>query len=241
MERHLNLVIDPLSRREKRVLPRFPYTFLLFKESCQKLTFAIVDVSHTGMQLLLKNGELKLSVGEILNGTLCWNQNSHTLQSTIKWIVHTDHETRLGVAFLPESIEKIATLLDIERLTLSVRPLHHENELVNFPDNLKYWLRADGPCELFVWRHPHGEFARFQVIILDQFIEWEDGLGIKTGKIKSIRDVETPLSSQDELYFDCDDEMAPERVCLANRFISAINPSFLSAECTEFLKLKLTL
>ena len=59
MARHLNLVQSDFEQLEKIVFPRFPFCYLTFKcDEYDTHVFEVKDISQTGMQLALKNGEV---------------------------------------------------------------------------------------------------------------------------------------------------------------------------------------
>ena len=242
MERHLNLIKNETGINEKRVLPRFPFCYLIFKtykdqERSEAKVFEVKDISLTGMQLGIKEGKHDFHKSSTFIGSLHWISSEIEVQGRIKWV--TPH--RVGVEFdegvkLREDINKF---LDLEQITKHIKPLHNPHYELETPTSLKYWLRADGPLELFVWTHPGGEFKIFQIIILDKFIEWEDIHGIKTGKLLSKRDLDTPLITEDEFIFSIDQDIDTAKEDLALKFLSFLPPEYLPHEVIEFIKLKL--
>ena len=74
MERHLNLVKSDFERLEKRILPRFPICYLTFKasEEGSNRVFEVKDISDTGMQLALRDGEHSIEKGSSIKGTIRW-------------------------------------------------------------------------------------------------------------------------------------------------------------------------
>jgi hypothetical protein len=56
MPKHLQLVESDFETIEKKKLPRFPFCYLTFKpHDYQEHVFEVRDISHSGMQLELKN------------------------------------------------------------------------------------------------------------------------------------------------------------------------------------------
>ena len=127
----------------------------------------------------------------------------------------------------------------MENIIAGMQPLHSHPIEDELPINLKYWLRADGPFEIFVWSHSHAEVSKFQIIMLNKFVEWEDGLGIKTGEILKTRDVETPLFNEDEFLFQLQDGVEMEYLKASVDMVKNIPEKYLPAEAKEFLILKL--
>ena len=247
MGRHLNLVQSDFEKLEKRVLPRFPFCYLTFKEERRMDSgnngqdnfhvFEVKDISHSGMQLALKSEESGKTAGEDLAGEIHWLGKSLKVAGKVKWA----KENRLGIEFanLPKLRDEVNQFLNVEHFARSLKPLHKEELGLELPPKLKYWLRADGPVEIFVWRHNDGELAKFQILIMENFIEWKDARGIETGRVISKRDIDTPLISEDEFVFKPDAGIDDEKVEKARKLVSLVEPDFLGADAIDFLLMKL--
>lgn len=237
MERHLNLIKSQEPETEKRVFPRFPFSYLTFKPAGAQFTFQVLDISFTGMQLCLKNGGHPYNVNEKLEGQVHWRGKSLDVEAEIKW----SQGQRLGLAFdQSQDFENdVRSFLAIDQIAKSMRPLHEKQMDLELPSNLKYWLQADGPVEVFIWRHQDGEASRIHLILLDQFVEWEDGHGLKTGRIITKRDMDTPLFNEDEFIFSLDEHVDPEKLAFAKDLVAHLNERHLPVEALDFLKLKL--
>lgn len=199
--------------------------------------FEVKDISFSGMQLALKSGEHNLNEGEKIHGRLHWSGRELEINGTIKWTT----DKRLGVEFSNEiSVrEEVQDFLNLELIAKSLKPVHQLNIGSELPANLKFWLRADGPVEVFVWQHSDGEFARFQVLIMENLVEWEDGKGLRTARVISKRDIETPLISEDEYVFKMDESLDDDKIDKAAALVNQISREFLSPTSLDFLKLKL--
>jgi len=237
MARHLNLVENEFSNLEKRIFPRFPFGFITFQSKGHR-TFEVKDISKSGMQLELKNGEHKYRVGQEISGTIHWLKSDLKIKGQVQW----SSENKLGVAFksTDETFAEIIRLLSIENLAAGLKTLHDADLGLEIPNNLKYWLRNDGPVEVFVWEHSNGEYSQFQVIIMENFVEWMDGEGVKTGRVVTKRDLETPLFSEDEFVFQIDSQLNLERKKLVADLIEQIPESSMSKEAKEFMLFKLS-
>lgn len=238
MDRHLNLIKTDFEQTEKRIFPRFPFNYLTFKNSGNEpLVFEIKDISFTGMQLCLKDGGHKFTSGSDISGTLHWQKASLEASGLVKWV----SGKRIGVKFSQNHAfdANVKKFLSIENMIDSLRPIHEFSVGVEMPANLKYWLRADGPFEVFVWRHNDGELSRFQFLMMERFVEWQDGVGIKTGRIVSKRDLDTPLITEDELIFSVDEGVNSDAINFAQDILDNIGPEFIPVEARDFLKMKL--
>lgn len=240
MERHLNLIKTGASKTEKRVFPRFPFSYLTFKGpgNGDAKVFEVKDISFTGMQLSLKDGGHNYASGNDVEGSLHWRGLSLDIIGKVKWV----QGRRLGVAFSlsSEFDQRIKNFLSIDNIVSSMRPVHKAGLDMELPSNLKYWLRSDGPVEIFIWQHNDGEHSRFQMIMMDNFLEWEDGVGIRTGKVIQKDDLETPLTSEDEFTFELDDGVDEKKVRFAKDVVDKLPDNYISTESAKFLQLKLT-
>jgi hypothetical protein len=233
----LSLIKTGLNDVEKRVFPRFPFCYLTFKGEGHKKAFEVKDISYTGMQLSLRDGGHTFRNDETINGELHWKGKEMGLSATIIWV----SEGRLGLKFENDASlnENIRNFLSIENIIAGMRPVHSANVGLELPPNLKCWLQADGPVEVFVWAHNGGEISRFQVITLDSFIEYQDGKGLESGRVLTKRNLDTPLVSEDEFLFEFDDILDEEKLKFAQAIIENTPKEYLPPVCSDFLKLKL--
>jgi len=236
VETHLSLIKNEDQLKEKRVLPRSPYCFLTFKDNGEgNHVFEIKDISNSGMQLALKNGVHKYDKGHKISGMTHWLGKEVKTIGEVQWT----RENRLGVRFDKKSINSMNEFLALENLVRGMRPLHKLNLDMELPANLKYWVRGDGPTEIFVWQHADGELAKFQVIILENFVEWGDGNGVRTGRVLSKRDVDTPLLSEDEFVFAMDNSIDDNKLDLAQALVANLPAEYMTQGAVDFLSLKL--
>lgn len=243
MERHLNLVESDFEELEKKVFPRFPFCFLTFKangnssEGDGDLTFEVKDISHSGMQIALRMGEHKLKKDETLSGLLHWSGEELQVSGTVRWST----EMRAGIEFHSSSQlrDKVTKLLDPAAFANRLKPVHAMDYGVDIPARLKFWLRADGPVEVFVWQHGDGEIAKFEMILMENFVEWEDTRGLKTGRVISKRDIDTPLLTEDEFVFQMDPSADTDKITRASRLISYISEKLMDPNVVQFITLKL--
>lgn len=238
MGRHLNLVQSDFENLEKRILPRFPFCYLTFKSSKEAThTFEVKDISYTGMQLGLRNGTHKMEKDETIHGFVHWGGRELEINGNIKW--KTD--MRLGVEFSHGQAHKneIDSFLVMNRVAKELKPLHKMDHGIETPSNLRVWLRADGPVEIFIWQHNHGDLARIQILMMENFIEWEDGKGLQSARVISKRDIDTPLISEDEYVFKIDDSLDPHKLSLAQTLVNNIDESYLDQSVMDFMQRKL--
>lgn len=238
MDRRFNLIKSDFEKHEKRVLPRFPFCYLTFKADDTARVYEIKDISLTGMQLALKDGNHEFSEDVPLKGHIHWLGQHLDIAGTVKWVTGT----RMGVEFHKKRdiLDRVKTFLDLSEIAKRLKPLHRVDEGLEIPARLKYWVRCDGPVELFVWQHNDGEIAKFQALYLDDFVEWEDGQGVKSGKIVSKRNVDSPLINEDEWLFKLDLSLDERRLSTIKDFIHHIPANMLPDECRSFLSRQLS-
>ncbi len=233
MERRFNLIKSDFEKHEKRILPRFPFCYLTFKSDETARVYEIKDISHTGMQLSLKEENHDFKEDYVLKGHIHWLGRNLDISGIVKW--HT--QNRLGVEFAKKRdvLEKVQNFLQIEEIVKKLKPLHKVEDGLEIPARLKFWLRSDGPVEIFIWQHNDGEIAKCQVLFFETFMEWEDGQGIKTGRILSKRNVDSPLLTEDEWVFQIDQNIDDSKLDKVKALISHVTDDLLPTETRTFL------
>ena len=238
MERHLSLIKTDYKETEKRIFPRFPFGLMMFRESLEgKKVFEVKDISLTGMQISLKDGAITYTVGQKITGNLQWRESGIAINGLIQWV----RGQSIGVSFESGiSFEsKMEQFLSFENIVAHIKPLHLSKLPIDLPNNLKYWLKSDGVLEIFVWEHSQSGISRFQIILMEHFIEWEEGTGVKTGRVMTQRDLDTPLSLEDEFVFQIDEGVMQDKVDMALGIVRKISESHLPASAHDFLFYKL--
>jgi len=235
-ERRFNLIKTDFEQHEKRTFPRFPVCYLTFKPEKGQRALQIKDISFTGMQL--GTGEEVYTEGETLQGTVHWLGHELSMHGKVMWVT----KGRVGVEFIKraELAQGLKQFLAEERMVAALKPLHRVDYGADLPSKLKYWLRSDGPVEIFVWKHPDGELAQFQVLLLENFVEWQDGHGLKTGRILSKRNVDTPLLDEDEFVFSMDQGVDEDKLQRVRSLVGKIPVELLTTDAKEFLVRKLS-
>jgi hypothetical protein len=238
MERHLSLIKTDFKEMEKRIFPRFPFGLMMFREADNdNKVFEVKDISLTGMQISIKDGKLGHKVGDKIHGNLQWRESGIVIEGRVQWVrgQSIGVSFSLGIAF--ES--KMSNFLSFENIVSHIKPLHHSKLPIDLPNNLKYWLKSDGVLEIFVWEHVQSGISRFQIILMEHFIEWEEGTGIKTGRVMTQRDLDTPLSHEDEFIFQIDEGLMQDKVDLATGIVRKLNETQMPSAARDFLFYKL--
>lgn len=238
MERRFNLIKSDFEKHEKRILPRFPFCYLTFKSDETSRVYEVKDISHTGMQLALKDEDHALNADSPLKGSIHWLGKTLDVTGTVKWTT----PNRMGIEFVrrKEVMDKVQDFLQLNNLVKRLKPLHKVEGGLEIPARLKYWLCSDGPVDVFVWQHNDGEIAKFQILFMEVFVEWEDGLGLKTGRTLSKRNVDSPLINEDEWVFKIDQDVDAEKLQRVKSLIDLVQPELLPSEAQGFLVRQLT-
>lgn len=233
MERRFNLIKSDFEKHEKRILPRFPFTYLTFKSESNSRVYEIKDISHTGMQLSLKDESSRFEADSLLKGHIHWHGKNLDIVGTVRWLT----SNRLGVEFIKkrEVLEKVQHFLSIEEMVKRLKPIHKVEGGLEIPARLKYWLCSDGPVEVFVWQHGDGEMAKCQILFMETFVEWEDGAGVKTGRILSKRNVDSPLLTEDEWVFQIDPDIDLKKLDRVKDLIGHISEELFPSEARTFI------
>jgi hypothetical protein len=71
-------------------------------------------------------------------------------------------------------------------------------------------------------------------------VEWRDGVGLKTGRVMSKRNVDTPLLEEDEVVFRMDEGIDDNKLQRARELVEKLTEELLSPYAQEFLLMKLS-
>ncbi len=192
-------------RREKRILPRYPYNTMTFKLAGENISnaFEVLDISPIGMQIFDRSGASKISQNASVLGILSFKGERIRIEGKVRWA----KEKKMGIIFNESERDILSEFLSLKKVVRGFMELHkdrEELEVRGLSPLLKYWFKGEGPVELFLWSHPWGGIQKIQIVIFDTFIEWEDGKGLQTALARERKDFETPLIQTDEYLFEFD-------------------------------------
>lgn len=239
MERQLELITN-VKKIEKRLLPRYPISTLLFKDSSKNAShvYEVIDISLSGMQLHCKDSDYikNYTEGDHLEGELRWKGKEIFIYGQVRWI----NSLNMGIEFdsLRTPLSERTSFFSIDNFICSLKHVPRD-DINHYPRDLKYWLRSDGPLEVFVWEHRDREIQRFQIVYLDDFLEWEDGVGIRTGKIIGKKRIETPLTIEDEVTLNIDHSLRVGVFDISKRVLDSISEKLISPRISELMRIKL--
>ena len=160
------------------------------------------------------------------------------MKGTVRWA----DRKRVGLMFDTTNglAGEVKDFLSTDILASRMRPLHDGTFDMDIPGDLKYWLKSDGPAEVFVWQHRDGELSRFQFLLMDKLIEWVDGTGVRTGHVVRHHDADAPLSYEEEIDFHLDPTPCTESLEMAKQILSKLSDKALPKLAAEFLMLKMS-
>ncbi len=95
-----------------------------------------------------------------------------------------------------------------------------------------------------LWRCSSGgiateSFLNFKFLLWKTLLNGRTPKGLKTGRVISKRDIDTPLINEDEFVFKLDPSIDDDRVSLARELVSNVDESQLPEEARDFLLMKL--
>lgn len=235
MTTELNLIQTEFQDVEKRVLPRFPLTFLLFKIGVDQHAYEVKDISHTGMQIDLKRSDHSYEKDDSISGIVHWRGPTLDIEGQVQWV----RGTRIGIAFhkSEEFNNAVKDFLSFDNIIAGMRKVHETH--IELPPQLQFWLRSEGPVEIFIWKHSHGELAKIQFIILDNFVEWIDGEGLHSGKLLTQRDSDLPLSLEGEFMFEIDRTLDVNKLQFCKELVRTLPEDYLPSSVVSFVLLKI--
>ncbi|WP_412473415.1 PilZ domain-containing protein [Halobacteriovorax sp. YZS-1-1] len=238
MKKHLNLIKTGHQSIEKRVFPRFPFSYLVFKRDDNSVNYQVKDISYGGMSLALKDGVVSAKLDDEFSGEIHW----YDQKVNVKCIVRRVEEDNIGVEFVKSDIfdKSLLNFLSVSNVSKNLRPIHEYDEQMDLPIGLKTWLRCDGPFEIFVWHHRDGEISKIQILMMDSILEWTDGEGIQTGKVLSVRPSDKPLTHEEEIEFLIDSPIDQDKLEFANELVQHIPESLISEGDLKFLTRKIS-
>ncbi len=237
MKKHLNLIKTGHQSIEKRVFPRFPFSYLVFKRDDNSMNYQVRDISYGGMSLTLNDESEHAKMEDEFSGEIHWYDQKVNVKCKVKRV----EKDNLGLEFIKDDIfdKTLLNFLSVSNVSRNLRPIHEYDEQLELPVGLKTWLRCDGPFEIFVWHHRDGEISKIQILMMNSILEWTDGEGLQTGKVLNVRSSDKPLTHEEEFEFLIDSPLDHEKLDFAKELINHIPESLISETDLQFLTRKI--
>ena len=214
-------------RAERRTLPRFPLSFLLFRDHSAR-TFAVRDVSYGGMRLGGEDAACPFRVGDEIAGALRLKGRILDVRGRVKWV--EGGECGVGFASGGGFGEGIRSFLGVDAAIEGMKVLHDDGAAL--APRLKYWLRSDGVVEIFVW-----EGGSFQIIFCGDFVEGSPEGLLRTGRLAYLGK-DMAVADGEEFLFRFDSPADSKKVGFASDVLGRMGERHLPHDVLEFLRTK---
>ena len=223
---------DDGSEEEKRTFPRFPLSSMTFRPHNLEVIFQVDNIFPSGMYIQLKDGSHGLRQGDAVHGPIHWQGDEVQVKAQVIWA----KDNQVGLAF--DGSQKMDHFFSAKNIARGVKALHLPPFDEERPPHLKCWLKAASVLEVFVWSHGDGEYQKVQILFVDNFIEWQDGKGLQTGKLLGHRDRDTPLFDQEELTIRMDCPPDWDKISPICRILGELPEDKLQQSTKEFILMK---
>jgi hypothetical protein len=127
--------------------------------------------------------------------------------------------------------------LDLSFLGKSL--VHVDEEILkeNNPLGISKWYHGKNFTDLFIWIFPKGGIEKFQILFLDNFIEWSDTDGIQSGNFELTGHIvkdegTTGFGRIEEIVFSYDNEYDKNKIDMA---VKLLEHSKISQGDSEFM------
>lgn len=161
---------------ERRRRPRLNLSTEQFRLLGDDKTYAVTDVSETGMALRIIDPEdfFKFTLTTLVSGTLSVHREKIELQARVKRVGAGQiglefHEMKAAVR------TKLLKHLDPAVLGAELRPIPADGDTL--------WFHASSGTDLIVTRQASDGYKRLVIYILGSFILWEEERGLLTGRL----------------------------------------------------------
>ncbi|OFZ21739.1 MAG: hypothetical protein A2X94_15745 [Bdellovibrionales bacterium GWB1_55_8] len=150
-----------------------------FRVTRMNKVFSVTDLSPEGMALrVLEHDDMRLfPVATRIEGTLNLHGEKHQLTAVVR---HLGNDV-IGCQFetVQENTRKaLKDFLDPEALGKELRPIPGA-------DSGTVWYRGPGGTSLLLLRSSDGHFRRISLFVLGSFMQWDEELGVTTGRARS--------------------------------------------------------
>lgn len=206
--------------QDKRRVPRIALTREQFKLTDTGKVFGVQDLSVGGMALRILEpmDMIYFTVGRFVNGTLNLNGKKVPIRAQVRHI-----KTQMtGCEFIDldrDTVEMINQFLDPTELGKDLRASPESS------GDGAIWFHGPTGTDLMIWRGIDGEFNKFSLYLLGNYVQWESGLGLMSGVFQS----EAAVGSMGQITLFEDSEVDHSKLELAKKLI-------LSSALTQELK-----
>ncbi|MCM2322424.1 MAG: PilZ domain-containing protein [Oligoflexia bacterium] len=190
-----NLVIEnpktPGITSERRRRPRLNLAAEQFRLAANGKIFSVIDLSSEGMALRVLDHDdfLLFPITMELAGTINLKGNKFPLKARVR---------RLGIDLVGcEFVDLPSDTRAAVEQFLSPEFLGKEIKPIPAGDGATLWYHGPSGTDVILVRGVDGQYRRLTIYVLGCFVQWEQELGLVTGRTESSH---SPSSSQDEIW-----------------------------------------
>jgi hypothetical protein len=226
--------------QEKRKKPRIHLASEQFRIDLTGKVFSVVDLSTDGMafRILDKEDFAMLPVAVRVTGVLNLRGEKYPVAIQVR---HLGAQL-VGCQFVDLSDEARTALekfLDPSELGRELRPMPSA-------DGRMIWYHGPGGTDLLLARSLDGSYSRFTLFVLRSYIQWEEELGVTTGRAspsKDRRDQQTEewgVVQFETMLLEPDAQAQHDKLSIAKELILSSNlPQDLKKWCVRQLSVSL--
>lgn len=209
----------PNASAERRRLPRLNLSAEQFRLVINGKVFSVVDLSVSGMALRILDRQdfLLFPVATRIEGTLNLGGEKHQISASVR---HLGAET-IGCEFEKVSTEiqaQLESFLDPRRLGSELKPIPSS-------EGGTLWYHGPSGTDLLLKRGADGQYHRMTLYVLGSFIQWVEGSGITTGRVRA-SDEQSELRGVlrfETLWLDADAHADTGKLAVAKTLILSSN------------------
>ncbi|MCM0606012.1 MAG: PilZ domain-containing protein [Xanthomonadaceae bacterium] len=213
-------LVKRIKGQDKRRVPRIALTREQFKLTDTGKIFAVQDLSLGGLALRILEPQdmIYFTVSRFISGTLNLNGRKVPIRAQVRHI----KTSMAGCEFIdldPDTEKIITQFLDPSELGRALRASPESS------GDGAIWFHGPTGTDLMIWRGIDGEFNKFSLFLLGNYVQWELDAGLMTGIFQSSGD----MGSMGSVTLFEDKQVDEMKLELAKKLI-------LSSQLTQELK-----
>lgn len=218
---------EALKEKERRRFPRLPVTSVVFKTDAGRI-FAVSDLSPEGMGLYSIEGAHSFKVGQLISGVLRFMQELFPLEAKVMWVQNSAFGVSWEEDFWPKT-SLMRYLQQDELLFFKMKDLHAQRQILDLPEDLKYWFACDARWQLMVWTSERqNHISHFEWRFFNRLLEWSEECGLRSGIVSH---------QKNEILFD--QQLDLSLLELAKKILNHFPSQHLKDSDQSFLEMRL--
>ncbi len=201
---------------ERRRVPRLNLTSEQFRLAKNGRVFSVADLSVGGMALrLVDRQDLALfPVAARISGVLNLRREKYHVEAVVR---HVGRDL-VGCEFEPlEGLTKqaIEQFLDPDTLGQELKPIPAEDGAL--------WYHGPSGTDVLLWRRADGQFHRFVLFLFGTFVQWEEDVGVTTGRLRSSFEASEVrgVIRFETMLLDPDEQADPGKLLVAQKLVAS--------------------